>query len=162
MSLNEAEGIIQSLNMQEHPEGGWYAETYRSSVEVNANQGKRSLATVIYFLLKSGERSTFHRLKSDEFWYYHQGSVMRIDILHEDGRHEIKQLGKVGEGKAIPQVLLPAGCWFAAKCEEDSYGLVSCSVHPGFDFLDFEMAEKSQLLNLFPQHSQVIDLYFGE
>lgn len=163
MSLNEAEGIIDRLKMQQHPEGGWYAETYRSEIEVDVDQGKRSLATVIYFMLKSGELSVFHRLKSDEFWYYHQGSTMRIDILLENGSHEVKYLGKAGEGDALPQVLLPAGCWFAAKCEiGNSYGLVSCSVHPGFDFLDFEMAEKYKLLNLYPQHSKVIDLYFEE
>jgi len=158
MKNSEADKIIESLSLSKHPEGGWYTETYRSTVNVELDQGQRSLATVIYFLLKSEEFSAFHRLKSDEFWYFHQGSPLEISVIGTDGLFSTFTLGPAGEKSVKPQLLLPAGCWFAAKClEKSSYSLVSCSVHPGFDFKDFEMAERALLLKKYPQYRSVIE-----
>lgn len=150
--------IIKSLNLEKHPEGGWYCETYRSASTIELERGQRSLATLIYFMLEQDEFSAFHRLKSDEFWYYHEGSSLSVHIFNIDGSYELKKLGLLGSDGSRPQLLLPAGCLFAAECiEKDSYSLISCSVHPGFDFLDFELAGKSEMLSLFPDHADIIE-----
>ena len=155
-----AENIISDLNLLKHPEGGWYSETYRSQGDLETERGKRSVATVIYFMLKSGEKSAFHRLESDEFWYFHQGSSLDVHVIDKDGSYTLHNIGFLDGKGTKPQILLPAGCWFAAECsDENSYSLVSCSVHPGFDFEDFELADKSKLLEQFPQHREIISLY---
>lgn len=152
-----AEKIIEDLDLKKHPEGGWYCETYRSDAVIDTERGERNLATAIYFMLKGTEKSAFHRLSSDEFWYFHQGSVLDVHIIECDGSYSLKKLGPAGNGESIPQLLLPAGCWFAAQCvDKDSFSLVSCSVHPGFDFKDFELAAAKELTALYPEYSEVI------
>ena len=152
-----AKDIINTLNLTKHPEGGWYCETYRSVESIESERGSRSLATAIYFMLQGSEKSAFHRLKSDEFWYFHQGSSLRVHVISADGTYKLHFLGLIGDKFANPQLLLPAGCWFAAECQtQESYSLVSCSVHPGFDFADFELAKVEELNSLYPQHSELI------
>ncbi len=156
-------GIIETLKLQKHPEGGWYSETYRSDESLKLTRGERSLATVIYFMLVNDEISAFHRLSSDEFWYYHEGSSLNVHVIFEDGTYELKTLGPLTAAGASPQILLPAGCWFTAECiEKDSFSLMSCSVHPGFDFKDFELADKDELSNVFPQHRAIISKFCTE
>ena len=160
MSVFSKEKIIDSLNLLKHPEGGWYCETYRSQGDVETERGQRQLATVIYFMLSGDDISAFHRLNSDEFWYYHQGARMNVHIIHENGKYEYLKLGPIGEEGSRPQLLLPAGCWFAADCEDkSSYSLISCSVHPGFDFLDFELAKLESLILQYPEYSGVIEKF---
>ncbi|MCM8529448.1 MAG: cupin domain-containing protein [Lentisphaeraceae bacterium] len=154
-----AEEIISKLELAKHPEGGWYKETHRSEEVFSTERGERSLATVIYFMLKDDEKSAFHRLKSDEFWYFHQGTNLTVHVIYEGGEYKKHDLGIAGEG-SFPQLYLPAGCWFAAECRENnSFSLVSCSVHPGFDFTDFELAAEKDLQKSYPQYSELISQF---
>jgi len=150
--------LIKNLNLQPHPEGGWFAETYRSELNIHLDSGfTRSASTGIYFLLGSRDISRFHRIKSDEMWHHYEGSAIEIHIIHEDGLYECKTLGKSFEKGETPQLVVPAGCWFGATvCDDETYALVGCTVAPGFDFEDFELADRYQMLQAFPEHGEIV------
>ena len=154
---------IENLQLQPHPEGGYFREVYRSSETISADlllvryNSERSFATSIYFLLKSDQISAFHRLKSDEIWHFYNGSPITVYIINKEGLLSENILGRDVLNKEQLQLVIPHGCWFAAKVNQaDSYSLVGCNVAPGFDFSDFELAEKSALLERFPQHQELI------
>lgn len=147
--------IINLLDLKPHPEGGFYKETYRSS-ELCLNE-TRSLKTVIYFLLRSEDVSHFHRIKSDEMWYYHAGSPLIVHSIDEQGNYKEQKLGINFSEDEIPQYLVPKNVIFGSSVlEKDSYSLVSCSVSPGFDFEDFELFKQADLLDQFPLHQEII------
>lgn len=130
-----------SLPLQPHPEGGWYAETYRHSAGVKTDAGTRSLGTAIYFLLGPGESSAWHRVSSDELWFHHRGGALRLWLAGDgDAPGEITEL-LLGSDLAAgqrPQLLVPGGVWQAARPVDEAV-LVSCVVVPGFDFADFTL-----------------------
>jgi predicted cupin superfamily sugar epimerase len=137
-----ADQYIQILKMQEHPEGGFFCETFRSPAQYDFDgfEGKRSLCTSIYFLLKSGQQSALHKIKSDEIWYHHDGDAIKIIELDEDGKEIVTVLGRNILGGEKLQHVVPAGRWFGARLDEDAaFCLVGCQVSPGFDFRDFEL-----------------------
>ncbi len=141
--------------MQPHPEGGYYKETYRS-MDLCLN-GTRSLKTVIYFLLRSEDVSHFHRIKSDEMWYYHAGSPLIVHSIDEQGNYKEQKVRINFSDGEIPQYLVPKNTIFGSSVlEKNSYSLVSCSVSPGFEFEDFELFKQSELLNQYPSHSEII------
>ena len=144
---------IDSLQLLPHPEGGFYRETYRSPlpVEFPNFSGARAVSTAIFFLLPAGNVSAFHRIKSDEIWHFYAGQPLTIHLIATDGR-----LAALTVGPDLPQAVVPAGCWFGATVEQ-GYALVGCTVAPGFDFCDFEMAERSALLGMYPQHRTIIE-----
>ena len=149
-----AQDWITSLNLLPHPEGGYYKETYRSPEQAlfAGFKGPRSISTAIYFLLEGKNKSHFHRIQSDELWFFHEGVTLEILLLHKD-RVETILLGKEEQLQAI----IPAGLWFGARVKDQTgYALVSCTVAPGFDFNDFELGKKTELLDLFPQHKEII------
>ena len=154
--------LIQHLQLFPHPEGGYYREVYRSeNYFPNSNFGEfpdgRSYSTSIYFLLENRNFSAFHRIKSDEIWHFYEGRPLEIISIDHEGNIENQILGQNPEQKQKFQHTVKAGNWFAAKLlEPDSYALVGCTVAPGFDFCDFEIPSKEQLINLFPQHSDII------
>lgn len=161
--MNSAQYWITQLNLLPHPEGGFFKETYRAPGIIPHDSlpacftGPRSFATAIYFLLRSQDRSVFHRIKSDELWHYHAGGVLSIYVLQENGLR-CHKLGPNPEKGESLQIVIPAGCWFGARVEEsESFVLSGCTVAPGFDFADFEMAERSELLKTFPQHANIIE-----
>lgn len=137
-----AEEYINHLSLIKHPEGGWYAESYRSSSNSNFEgfEGSRSLATSIYFLLEAGQQSALHRIKSDEIWYYHDGDSLEIIELDEVENEQITVLGKnLSSGEKLQHVV-KAGRWFGARLKPGGrFCLVGCEVSPGFDFRDFEL-----------------------
>lgn len=149
--------------MQPHPEGGWYKETYRSegtisSAELKDFNGDRSFSTGIYFLLTADNFSAFHRIKSDEMWHFYEGDGLRIHEIATNGSYTEHRLGLDLENGERPQLTIAANSWFASEVAEGkSWCLVGCTVSPGFDFQDFEMAERSLLASEFPQHTQVIN-----
>jgi len=153
---------IDHLGLLPHPEGGYYKETYRSpevlaaSALPNRFGGSRNYSTAIYFLLRSEDKSVFHRIKSDELWHFYQGSTLLIYVLHEN-ELRIHRLGTNLEKGDSLQVAIPANCWFASHVEmPNSFALCGCTVAPGFDFRDFEMASREILLREFPGYSDVI------
>ncbi len=160
---DEIDYWIQKLKLVPHPEGGYYREVYRSneSIEREALPSRFSKAhvfgTSIYFLLSGKQTSALHRLKSDEIWHFYLGSPAEIILLFADGRIEQKILGRQLEQNQALQVVIPHGCWFGARvAEADSFTLMGCTVAPGFDFADFELADREELVRQFPQHKQII------
>lgn len=145
---------VEKLEMLPHPEGGFYKETYRSEQSIPGTN--RQLMTGIYFLLTSDNVSRFHRIKSDEMWFYHAGSPLIVHTLDENG-HTQNHVGLDFEAGQQPQFLVPKDTIFGSSVLlEDSYSLVSCVVAPGFDFEDFELFSKEELLPLFPAHRQLL------
>lgn len=148
--------LIAQLNLQPHPEGGYFAETYRSDEGINTKNGERNLMTAIYFLLTSSDISRFHVIASDELWFHHEGSDLSVHVLDELGHH-ILPLGKNGSN-ALAQQLVPAGKIFGSTVDEpDTYALVSCVVAPGFDFRDFKLMDKAELLEKYPDFPEIIE-----
>jgi predicted cupin superfamily sugar epimerase len=150
--------IIEELQLQPHPEGGFYAETYRSSAfTLNQNGEKRNLSTAIYFLLHDTNKSNFHRIQSDELWFFHQGEPIEI-VTIQDGKARSIILGNAIEKGELPQATIPANTWFGSKLKDGKgFALVSCTVAPGFDFLDFELAEREKLVTEFPNLRALIE-----
>jgi uncharacterized protein len=145
--------LIDRLNLIPHPEGGFYREFYRSPLHVNAPTGERNAATAIYFALGRDDVSHLHRLKHDELWCWHEGGSLCVHCIHADGRYEQVVVGPDTTYSAV----IPAGTWFGATVQ-GSHVLVTAVVAPGFDFADFEMAERESLTAEFPQHAAVIEL----
>jgi len=159
----DAAFIIKHLGLTAHPEGGYFRETYRSTEQVSAQAldvrygEARSISTAIYFLLPGDTFSSFHRLRSDEIWHFHAGDPVRLHMIHPDGRHTEVLVGVDLSGAQTPQAVIPAGTWFAARVENPAgYTLISCTVAPGFDFVDFDLADRTALVKQFPQHEKVI------
>lgn len=151
---NQIESIVKELGLQPHPEGGFYSETYRSEMSIPGME--RQLMTAIYFLLTSENVSNFHRIKSDELWFYHAGSPLTVHTLDQNGHSEIK-IGPDFAAGQRPQALVKSGIIFGSSVDvEDGYSLVSCVVAPGFDFRDFELFERQQLKEMFPGHEAII------
>lgn len=149
-----AEHWIKKLKLEEHPEGGYYSEIYRSEVTLSSEDMERNLATSIYYLLKSGEISHWHQLASDELWYFHAGSDVVVHLFDE-GMYRQELVGLSENAK--PQLVIPAGAVFAAEVKDkDSYVLLGCMVSPGFDFEDFRMVEADELIDIFPEEEEVI------
>lgn len=152
-----AQDIIHHLHLTPHPEGGYYRETYRSAQTIETAEGyTRNVSTAIYYLLENADKSRFHRIRSDELWFFHQGQALEI-ILLTDGQPTSIILGPDFANGEFPQAIIPANTWFAAHLKHDAgYALASCTVAPGFDFVDFELAERAALLDEFPQLQELI------
>ncbi len=140
-----AQALIHQLQLQPHPEGGYYRETWRSELSLPAtalpqHSGERSAGTLIYFLLPTGSRSRLHRVRSDELWLFHSGDPLHLS-LRSDPDTPPSQVFELGH-KGCFQARIPANIWQQAQPQVGNagYALVSCVVVPGFDFADFEMA----------------------
>ncbi|MCP9888612.1 cupin domain-containing protein [Cyanobium sp. ATX 6A2] len=138
--------LIRALELLPHPEGGHYRETYRASAQVQTPRGPRAASTAILFLLAAGECSLWHRIHSDEAWHHHGGGGLLVYELCPAGSVRRTRLGLNLAAGERPQHVVPAGSWFAAEpAPASSWGLVSCTVAPGFDFNDFELARTDWL-----------------
>lgn len=158
-----AKNIIKKLNLQPHPEGGYYREIYRSVGEISEASlgvdysGKRNYSTSIYFLLTSDKFSAFHRIKQDEIWHFYDGSPVRIHMISKKGKYSNVVVGRELDNDKVPQYVVKGGDWFVAEVVEDeSFSFVGCTVSPGFDFQDFEMPSRKELVELFPDLERVI------
>ncbi|CAD5126522.1 unnamed protein product [Dimorphilus gyrociliatus] len=157
---------ISHLNLKPHPEGGYYTESFRSKDFIPSKctegkfDGKRSYLTSIYFLLSDGNFSAFHRLKQDEIWSYHTGSTIFVHIINDDGSYEKHKVGLNIEDGETPQFVIKAGQWFSYHVEEENgFTLVGCVVVPGFEFADFELGKRQDLIAKYPQHKDIITKY---
>lgn len=131
----DADAVIAALGLQKHPEGGWYREIHRSATRA----GQRAAVTSIYYLLKAGERSHWHRVDADEIWHWHAGAALDLSISHDGKTIVTHCLGIALDHGARPQVVVPAGAWQSAISHGD-FTLAGCTVAPGFEFSGFEMA----------------------
>ncbi len=153
---------ITHFNLQPHPEGGWYAETYRSTDSTNqlpeGFTGPRNFSTAIYFLMPGNSFSAFHRIKSDELWHFYDGDMLEVFVIDEQGILQVIRLGRDAANGEGFQATVRAGLWFASRCSvTEGFSLVGCTVSPGFNFQDFELANRTELLQQYPQHSQCIN-----
>ncbi|MBD7915700.1 cupin domain-containing protein [Clostridium sp. Sa3CUN1] len=151
--MKSAEYYINNLEMEKHIEGGYFKESFLSVDEVRKD---KKLWSSIYFLLKTGEVSNFHRLKSDELWYYHDGEALTIYMISPEGELITSQLGNNIEKGERPQVLVPKGYIFGSAMNNDGYALVGCMVSPAFEYSEFELFDREYLLNLYPEHKEII------
>jgi len=154
---------IEKLDLQKHPEGGWFAEIYRSGEILEKNSlpgrysGERNFSTSIYYLLEKNDVSFFHRIRSDELWHFYTGNSPVEVVLITGGEVRKKKLGPDFENGESFQVLIPRGTWFAAHLtNKEGYALIGCTVAPGFNFEDFELAGREKLLIIFPHLKSTI------
>lgn len=157
--MTNAATYIQDLNLQPHPEGGYYKETYRAErlVDIASFNGTRNVSTAIYFLLEGNNKSHFHKIKSDELWFYHDGASLEIFVLSKTETTLIRLGKNIANGEVL-QAVVPANTWFASKVKNnEGFVLVSCTVSPGFSFEDFEMATKDHLKMEFHNAIEIIE-----
>ncbi|ASQ90982.1 hypothetical protein CHL67_08690 [Prosthecochloris sp. GSB1] len=159
--MQPADYWIETLELSKHPEGGYYRETYRSKASYRFRRnpdfsGNRAYATAIFYLLRGGERSRLHRIKSDELWFFHAGRPLSVYLFHDVG---FMSSFTLDTSKGLIQGMVPANTWFGAALDTDdgeAYALTSCVVSPGFDFSDFTFADRDALTRKFPQYSDLI------
>ncbi|MBI0330943.1 cupin domain-containing protein [Burkholderia plantarii] len=155
-----AADLIERFALEAHPEGGYFRETYRAPLGVarESDGAQRSASTAIYYLLCDGAFSTWHRIRSDEVWHFYAGDPLEVHVLDAHEGLVIHRLGNplLHEG-VVPQVVVPAGRWFGATCADPArFAFVGCTVAPGFEFTEFELAEPDALTREFPQFRQAI------
>jgi predicted cupin superfamily sugar epimerase len=163
---------IEKLQLSQHPEGGFYRETYHSDFVINFatkrelrsqndRAASRSISSTIYYLLEGDQKSMFHRMKySDEIWHFYTGSSLTLYVIDEITRSisELK-LGTEPEKGELFQILIKRGSWFGAIVNDlTSYALVGCTVFPAFSFADFELANRRKLTTLYPKHKTIIEM----
>lgn len=159
-----AQELIKLYNLEPHPEGGYFRETYRAEGTIEKDglpkkfKGARNYSTAIYFLLPEGAKSKFHRLQSDEVFHFYLGGPLTVVQIAPDGKVLKTVMGPdVGAGQKLQHVV-PAGHWFGAYPNPGaSFSFIGTTVAPGFDFQDFELGRRAELLKQFPQAREVIE-----
>jgi uncharacterized protein len=158
--VNTVDAIIKQLGLEPHPERGYYRQPYRSSLQVQSQRpgGSRAASTAIYFLVTANEPTTFlHRRVSDEIFHLYDGGPLEILRLFEDGRWDVAVLGMSLDEGERPQIVIPAGTWFGTELRAGaSHCLVGCTVAPGFDFADFDLAQGPELEARYPEAAERI------
>lgn len=164
--MKDANYWVEKLELEIHPEGGFFKEIYRSDDAISKEalpdrfSGKRAFSTSIYYLLNNRNISRFHRIKQDEIWHFYEGTALTIHCISENGVYSKHVLGRNIENGESFQVVVMAGTYFAAEVnDKESFGLVGCTVSPGFDFEDFELPERVELIRVFPEHRKIIELF---
>ncbi|MFN3604921.1 MAG: cupin domain-containing protein [Leptonema sp. (in: bacteria)] len=158
--------LISYLNLIPHPEGGFYRESYRSNHKIDKNSLKnhdltkkeyRNTFTLIYYLLVKEDVSVFHKLKSEEIWHFYLGSPIKLHLLNENTqKYESVILGN----NFHYHYVIPDNIWFAAEVvNKNSFALVGCTVSPGFEFEDFELGSKEELISKFPNYKKIIETF---
>ena len=162
--MPDIQRLIDVLGLVEHPEGGYFRETYRAAETIKSAHlperfgGDRAFSTAIFYLLAGADFSALHRIKQDEVWHFYEGSALLVHVITPGGEYKPVRLGMRLEDGETPQAVVAAGCFFGASVSDRrSYALVGCTVAPGFDFEDFEMPPRDQLIARFPQHKNIIE-----
>ncbi|MFB3906744.1 MAG: cupin domain-containing protein [Acidobacteriota bacterium] len=161
--LPTAQHLIDLFQLQPHPEGGYFRETYKSLVTIPAaalpggGAGSRAAGTAIYFMLRQGQKSRLHRLRFDEVWHFYLGGPLCLVVIGIDGKAGRFTLGQdLSAGQELQRVV-PAGHWFGAYPLPGSpYSLVGCTVAPGFAFEDFSLGNREELIACFPHLRRLI------
>lgn len=151
---SEVAALLAKHSMKPHPEGGYYLETYRSALKVETPIGERSASTAITFLITPGSVSRLHRLQADEVWHFYEGGPMTVVELDSDADGQAR---RTIISRDNPQHVVPAGTWFGSFPNAGSpFSFVGCTVAPGFEFADFELASRARLLTEFPQAAKLV------
>lgn len=157
MYLDRVKELVDHFGMDAHPEGGFYKEVFRTEEFVPGT--KRNYLTSIYFLLVDNQVSHFHRIKSDECWYFHEGSPLLIHEIKANGLHQFTTLGLNISAGQVPFMVVPGNTIFGSHVEHfQGYTLVSCAVAPGFDFADFELFNRTDLEGKYPKLHEIISV----
>jgi predicted cupin superfamily sugar epimerase len=163
LSKDRISFLVEKLELIEHPEGGYYKEVYRSEGIMKNDSlptsitGTRNYCTSIYFLLTSENFSAFHRIQQDEIWHFYEGSPLHVHVIDHNGEYHKHTIGNNLEANEELQMVVTSRQWFASSVKEkDSYSLVGCTVSPGFDFKDFELAKRADLVASYPNHEKEI------
>lgn len=163
MPRYNADFWIRHLQLIKHIEGGWYSEVYRSVLSFSSSQlppsfgGTRNACTHIYFLLEKTGFSAFHKIKSDELWHFYTGDPIVVYEIDDTGQMIEHLLGNDPSESQSLFCMIKEGSWFGSRMANGGeYGLVGCTVAPGFDFNDFELAERHTLTAQYPQHAELI------
>ena len=153
---------IKKLKLGQHPEGGYFANTYISDkiIDLFEYDGRRSAYTAIYYLLTGNQFSSFHMMKSDEIWHFYSGSSLTLHIIDSKGKLNRIVLGpNFNEGERFQEVV-KLGCWFAASVNEKKcYSLMGCTVSPGFDYKDWKIGNRKRLTEMYPEHKKIIEKF---
>jgi predicted cupin superfamily sugar epimerase len=156
--------LVKKLGLIPHPEGGYYKETYRSQMQIAQNalpydfKGDRNASTAIYFLIEKNNFSALHKIKSDETWHFYVGDALEVIEIDEKGILKTTLIGNNLEEGEFFQHTVKADTWFGSRVKEGgSFSLVGCTVAPGFDFADFELAKREDLIQSYPQHKNLIE-----
>ncbi len=164
--MPNAQYWTDTLKLEPHPEGGLFRQTYRAPLVLEQSalpatfRGPRSASTAIYFLLTGEDFSALHRLAADEVWHFYAGAALLVHSIDPPGNHSVTKLGQNPEAGEQFQYVVPAGHWFGSCLEQrDQYALLGCTVAPGFDFADFEMAERAALIGQYPRHRELIERF---
>ncbi len=159
----KASELAEKLRLEPHPEGGFFREVYRSQDHIPAEAlperypEKKSFCTSIYYLITADAFSAMHRLKSDEILHFYAGAPALVFMIFPDGTSRELELSNNISGGALPQIIVPGNVWFGIRVKgSGEYTLTGTTVTPGFDFDDFELAERKELTLAYPQHSQEI------
>ena len=157
----KASKYIKQLQLKKHPEGGYFKEVYHSGEIIlpehlpKRYKKSRNFSTSIYFLLEGRQFSSFHLLQSDELWHFYDGSTVCLYIITKKGELLVKKLGRDKDCEL--QLTIEKQNWFAAEVEDKkSFALFGCTVSPGFDFDDFELGKREELIKKFSQHKTLI------
>jgi len=152
--------LIRRFELQAHPEGGYFRETYRSAAKVNREVAgeTRAASTAIYYLLCDGAHSAWHRIKSDEVWHFYAGEPLLVHVLDGSRKLITHRLGNpLTHPGTVFQAVVSGGLWFAAECEDPAtFALVGCTVAPGFEFSEFELADVDALQSAYPAQAEFI------
>ena len=155
---------IEKLRLEPHPEGGYFRQTYQSELVIAREAlpagftGARTASTAIYFLLEGRNFSAFHRLRSDEVWHFYAGGPLIVHAIEPSGEHSSILLGNDPDAGEALQAVVSAGCWFASHVADwKTFAVVGCTVAPGFDFEDFEMGKREELMASYPLQREVIE-----
>lgn len=161
MKSPSCEQVIATLELVPHPEGGFFRETFRAPATVQAPFAAvtRAASTAIYFLLRAGDISAFHEVKSDEVWHHYLGATLELHTIDASGVHERVELGPNLEHGECPQWVVPARSLQAARVIGDGFGLFGCTVAPGFDFADFSMPSRAELMGRYPSLASLIESF---
>ncbi|MEO6603935.1 MAG: cupin domain-containing protein [Polyangiaceae bacterium] len=162
MKSLSADQVITALGLTPHPEGGFFRETFRAPSVVAAPfaQVPRAASTAIYFLLRAGDFSAFHSVRSDEVWHHYLGATLELHTIDPTGGYERIELGPNLLNGELPQWVVPANHLQGARIiGGDGFGLFGCTVAPGFDFADFSMPDRSELVARFPTLADLIESF---
>ncbi len=169
--MTTAQELIEQLGLQPHVEGGYFVETYRSELELPGGGGgrgggcvlpagyggARSIATAIYYLVTPESFSTLHRVRGDEMFHFYLGDPVEMLVLFPDGGGEVLALGQDVAAGMRPQAIVPGGCWQGSRLlGEGRFALLGATMAPGFDYEDFELAEREPLARAYPDFRERI------
>lgn len=165
----QASTLVNKLDLQPHPEGGFFKEVYRSDELIKTEglperySSARCFGTSIYYMLVGEQVSAFHKLQSDETWHFYLGSPIVLHLISSEGNYSKIVLGQNLPEDEVFQFTIPRETWFAAEVKDKTaYSLVGCTVSPGFDFADFQFGRRDELIKLFPSQSDIISKFTRE